>query len=401
MHHGIQKLVLLGAGHAHVHVLAQLAEHRPADLDVLVVSPYPYQTYSGMTPGLVAGHYSAEDCQIPLEPLVKAAGAKWIQSRCTGIDAAEQRLRLSPTGKGPSPNDTVPAELPYHLLSIDTGAVIDRERLEADMPGASAHALIVRPIEVFATLWPHVIEKAQSQPVSIAVIGAGAAGIELLFAAEQCLRVQGISGARFTLITGGGEVAANYTPGVRQRVLRQLKRRNITVLRESCVGMEAGLVRLGSGALLTCDVPLLAIGTHAPAWLQDSGLALADTGHVLVNAFQQSTSHPKVFAAGDVSTRADAPHPKSGVYAVRAGPPLAHNLLAQHESRPLKPHHPPSKTLNLLSCGTRHAIVSWGALHAEGAWAWRWKDRIDRAFMAKYKRPPNASGAPSGQPPLR
>ena len=382
---GIKKLILLGAGHAHVHVLAQLAQNRPADLDVTVVSPYPYQTYSGMTPGLVAGHYSAEDCQIPLEPLAKAAGAKWIQARCTGIVAAEQRVRLSPTAKSPSQSDILPPDLPYHLLSIDTGAVIDRERLEADMPGASAHALIVRPIEVFATLWPKVLELAQSQPVSIAVIGAGAAGLELLFAAEQCLRLQAVVGARFTLITGGGEVAANYSIGVRKRVLRQLKRRGITVLRETCAGMENGLVKLGSGAQLACDVPLLAIGTHAPAWLQGSGLALSEAGHVLVNAFQQSTSHPNVFAAGDVSTRVDKPHAKSGVYAVRAGPPLANNLLAQHEGQALKPHHPPDNTLNLLSCGTGHAIVSYGPLHAEGTWAWRWKDRIDRAFMAKYK----------------
>ncbi|MGS5085951.1 FAD-dependent oxidoreductase [Hydrogenophaga sp. A37] len=380
MHHGINKLLLLGAGHAHVQVLARLAQNRPADLDVTVLTPYPYQTYSGMTPGLVAGRYSAEDCQIPLEPLVKAAGAKWLRGRCTGLDATQQKVQLSPTGKG----QTLPPELPYQLLSIDTGAVIDRTRLEADMPGAPAHALIVRPIEVFATLWPQVMAQAVLRPLSIAVVGAGAAGLELLFAAEQCLRLHGAAGARFTLITGGPEPAANYAPGVQRRVLRRLKALGITVLRDTCVGMDHGVVRLGGGSELACDLPLLAIGTHAPAWLQGSGLALSETGYVLVNEYQQSSSHPNVFAAGDVATRADVPHPKSGVYAVRAGPPLAANLLAAHEGSALKPHHPPKNTLNLLSCGAGHAIASWGPLHAEGAWAWAWKDRIDRAFMAKY-----------------
>jgi pyridine nucleotide-disulfide oxidoreductase family protein len=384
MHHGIKKLLLLGAGHAHVHVLSRLAQHRPADLDVTVVTPYPYQTYSGMTPGLVAGHYSEQDCQIPLEPLIKAAGAKWVRARCSGIDAGERRVRLSPAGQSRSPGDILPPDLPYHLLSIDTGAVIDRQRLEQDMPGAATHALIVRPIEVFASLWPQVLEQAQARALSVAMIGAGAGGLELLFAAVQRLRAQGAEGARFTLITGGGEPAASYPAGMRSRVLRQLKRQNITILRDSCVGMEAGVVRLAGGSELACDVPILAIGTHAPPWLQGSGLALSEAGHLLVNAFQQSPSHPEVFAAGDVSTRLDRPHPKSGVYAVRAGPPLADNLLAAHEGQALKPHHPPANTLNLLSCGTGHAIVSWGPLHAEGGWAWRWKDRIDRAFMAKY-----------------
>ncbi|MDP3835293.1 MAG: FAD-dependent oxidoreductase [Hydrogenophaga sp.] len=382
MHHGIKKLLLLGAGHAHVHVLAQLAEHHPGDLDVTVLTPFAHQTYSGMTPGFVAGRYSEDDCRIALEPLVRAAGARWLQGRCSGIDAAGQTVQVSPVQGAPD----MPATLGYDLLSIDTGAVLDRARLEADMPGAATHALAIRPIEAFTTLWPQVMELARRQPVSLAVVGAGAGGIELVFAAEQAIRLHGMPGARFTLVTGGPEVAANYTPGVQRRVLRQLRRRGITVLREACTGITEGEVHLGNGARLACDVPLLAIGTHAPAWLQGSGLALSDEGHVLVNACQQSTSHANVFAAGDVASRADLPHPKSGVYAVRAGPPLAHNLLAAHSGQPLQPHQPPRHTLNLLSCGTGHAIASYGPLHAEGGWAWRWKDRIDRGFVMRYQR---------------
>ena len=382
---GIKKLVLLGAGHSHVHVLAQLAQDRPADLDVTVVSPYPFQTYSGMTPGLVAGHYTEAECQIPLEPLVRAAGARWLPSRCTGVAPDANTVQLAASSHASEPA-AAPETLRYDLLSIDTGAVLDRERLAQDIPGAPEHALIVRPIEAFARLWPEVLALAQTRPLSVAVVGAGAAGLELLFAAEQQLRVAGHP-ARFTLVTGGAEVAANYPEGMRRRVLRQLRKRQITVLREACVGIEPGALRLAGGASLACDVPILAIGTHAPPWLQGSALALSDSGHVLVNAFQQSTSHPNVFAAGDVATRTDQPHPKSGVYAVRAGPPLAHNLLAAHAGQPLQPHHPPERTLNLLSCGAGHAIGSYGPLSWEGAWVWRWKDRIDRAFVAKYTGP--------------
>ncbi|PZO13818.1 MAG: pyridine nucleotide-disulfide oxidoreductase [Burkholderiales bacterium] len=394
MHHGIKKLLLLCAGHAHVHVLASLAQHRPADLDVTVLTPFAYQTYSGMTPGFVAGHYAEADCRIALEPLVRAAGARWVQGRCTGIDTAANTVGLAAAGGAKA----VPAALGFDALSIDTGAVLDRTRLETDMPGAAMHALAVRPIEAFAQLWPQVMELAQKKSVSLAVVGAGAAGIELVFAAEQAIRQHGLPGARFTLITGGPEVAESYRPAVQRKVLRQLKRRGITVLREACVGIGAGEVMLGNGARLACDVPLLAIGTHAPPWLQGSGLALSESGHVLVNAFQQSTSHPQVFAAGDVASRADVPHARSGVYAVRAGPPLAHNLLAFHQRKPLKPHQPPANTLNLLSCGTGHAIASYGPLSLEGAWAWRWKDRIDRGFIERYRVGPRPGAQASGEP---
>lgn len=382
---GIKKLVLLGAGHAHVQVLARLAQERPAKLDVTVISPYPFQTYSGMAPGLVAGHYTEAECQIALEPLVRAAGARWLPARCIGVVPQDNTVQLAATSPASDPA-AVPETLHYDLLSIDTGAVLDRARLAQDIPGAPENALIVRPIEVFARLWPEVVALAQTRSLSVAVIGAGAAGLELLLAAEQQLPDVGYP-ASFTLVTGGAEVAANYPEGVRRRVLRQLEQRQITVLREACVGIELGALRLASGARLPCDVPILAIGTHAPPWLQGSGLALSGSGHVLVNAFQQSTSHPNVFAAGDVATRADHPHPRSGVYAVRAGPPLARNLLAAHASQPLQPHHPPKRTLNLLSCGVGHAIGSYGPLSWEGAWVWHWKDRIDRAFVKKYTLP--------------
>ena len=96
-------------------------------------------------------------------------------------------------------------------------------------------------------------------------------------------------------------------------------------------------------------------------------------------------SHPEVFAAGDVATRQDAPHPKSGVYAVRAGPPLAANLRALCAGAALQPYTPQKRTLYLLSLGEKRAIASWGRWSAEGRWVWRWKDHIDRGFIAPLR----------------
>ena len=136
--------------------------------------------------------------------------------------------------------------------------------------------------------------------------------------------------------------------------------------------------------LLACNIALLAIGAQAPAWLAGGSLALDDAGFVAVNAFQQSTSHPNVFASGDVASRVDAPHPRSGVYAVRSGPPLMANLRAALACRPLTPYRPPTRTLNLLSCGGRYAIAVWGGLSVEGKWVWHLKDRIDKRFVSQY-----------------
>jgi pyridine nucleotide-disulfide oxidoreductase family protein len=371
---GLKHLVLLGLGHAHVQVLQGLADSRPAELNLTVIAPRPLALYSGMVPGFVAGHYTLEQCQIPLEGLLARSGARFIAGSAVGLDANAQRVALAS-------GETVA----WDWLGVNTGPVMDRERIEAAMPGARRHALFVRPIDAFGYLWPQVASMASQQPIHLAMIGAGAAGVELALSAAHALRRPGLpAGSHVSLVTGGEAPAAAYSSAVQARVQRALRRLDISVIPETCIGLEAGAILLANGARLVCDAPLLAVGAQAPAWLADSGLALDDNGFVAVNAFQQSTSHPRVFAAGDVASRIDAPHPRSGVHAVRAGPPLLANLRAALQGQPLTPYQPPRRTLNLLACGDRRAIGSWGGFSFEGRWAWHWKDHIDRRFVARY-----------------
>lgn len=367
-------LVLLGAGHAHLQVLHGLAQNRPADLSITLVAPHPRQLYSGMVPGFVAGHYTLADCMIPLDSLLARSRVSYVQGSATGVNAEARTVTLA-SGK----------TLTYDWLSLDTGPVMDCEKIELQMPGAREHALFVRPIEAFCQLWPRVMAMAQQQKIRLVVVGAGAAGLELAMAAAHALRGASLApGSRVTLLSGAQPPGASYPAGVQRRIACALQRLRIEVRAESCVGLHAGGMKLGNGQRLACDVPLLALGAQAPAWLAGSGLALDEGGFVAVNAYQQSTSHPAVFAAGDVASRVDAPHARSGVYAVRAGPPLLANLRAACQDKPLKPYAPQARTLNLLSCGGRHAIAVWGGLGVEGAWVWRWKNRIDREFVARY-----------------
>ena len=126
------------------------------------------------------------------------------------------------------------------------------------------------------------------------------------------------------------------------------------------------------------EVELTQIAAIALNWLE---LRALRTGATL-----QSVSNPEVWAAGDCSARDDAPHPASGVYAVRAGPPLAASLRAAVGGVAPPSYVPQQRSLNLISCGSRSAILAWGDWSAAGRWAWWWKDRIDRAFIARYVR---------------
>jgi selenide,water dikinase len=364
----MRHLVLLGGGHAHVHVLAALAAEHLVAARVTLVSPYERQLYSGMVPGHLSGRYAIDACAIALRPWARAAGAEFIETTACGLDARTRQVQLA-DGRS----------LHYDVLSVDTGPVLDRDTI----PGAREHAMFVRPIEQFVPLWERLRALAEARALGIVVVGGGAAGVELAFAIEQRLRER----ARVSLVCGAAGLLPGLDEGLRRRVIRRLKRQRITAFAEDCAAVHADHVVLASGMKLACEAPIIALGASAPPWLADSGLALDARGFIATGPTLQSTSHPEVFAAGDVSTRVDAPHPKSGVYAVRAGPPLAFNVRRQVAGGELQAWQPQKRALYLLSCGAGHAIGTWGGWGFEGGWVWRWKDHIDRRFIQRYSDP--------------
>jgi selenide,water dikinase len=376
----MKRLLLLGGGHAHVHVLRSLARSALTDAQVMLVSPTPQVVYSGMVPGWVAGHYALDECLIPLASLARAARVSYVAGSAVALDADACTVQLA---------DGRVAE--YDLLSIDTGSSPPPDII----PGAAEHAMLVRPMEALVPQLQTLFDRPR--PIDVVVVGGGAGGVELAMALMYRLAGKGDRRqARVTLVSGAATPLEGFPAGTLRRALRAMKRLHITVLPETCIEIQPGHVVLSHGARVACDAAVLALGAHAPHWLRDSGLALDERGFIAIGATLQSLSHRQVFAAGDVASRFDAPHPKSGVYAVRAGPPLTRNLRRALAGTALRGYTPPERTLNLLSCGSKRAIASWGQWSVQGRWVWWWKDHIDRAFVSLYRRCA-ATAAPADQ----
>jgi len=377
----LKDLVLIGGGHSHVIVLRRFGMQPMPGVRVTVVSRDIHTPYSGMLPGLIAGHYAFDDVHIDLGPLTRFAGARLFHDEVVGLDLANRKVvcrNRPPVG--------------YDVVSIDIGATP-----ALAVAGAREHAVPVKPISTFVARWEHLKERVRTSDhqLRVGVVGAGAAGVELTLAIQHALRRSGTQGGgdteppEFHLFSATDGILPTHNKLVRGAFER--------VLRERCIQVHVGSrvtritesrLEVDSGTVFDLDEVLWATEAGAQDWPRSAGLDTDERGFILVDATLQSTSHAGVFAAGDTASVVGRPREKAGVFAVRQGLPLEANLRRTLRGETLRPFIPQRKFLSLISTGDRYAVASRGRWSLEGAWVWRWKDQIDRRFIRKFNELP-------------
>jgi selenide,water dikinase len=369
----VKRLVLVGGGHSHVEVVRRFGARPVPNTEITLVDTECFATYSGMLPGLIAGHYVFDDCHIDLAGLAQRAGARFVQARAGGIDTARRQLALDGGNT-----------LDYDLISLDVGSTPST----GGVAGAGDHAIPVKPFAAFARNWDQLIERARSGQVrKLVVVGGGAAGVELLLAMQHRLtQLATPEPIQFALVSDARSVVPDHNAGTRVALERLLEQRGIEVHMNARVArVEPSAVVMFGANCIAADAIIWATGAGAPSWFADTGLALGARGFVSISERLQSVSHGEVFAAGDCATMEGHAYPKSGVYAVRQGPVLAANLRNALAAKPLAKYRPQRFALSLISSGDKYAVASYGRFAFEGAWVWRWKNAIDRKFVEKYR----------------
>lgn len=361
-------LVLVGGGHAHALALRMLAMKPIAGLRITLISPASHTPYSGMLPGLVAGHYSFEETHIDLARLCQWAGVRFLCAEVTNLDPQARRLQLA--GRPP---------VEYDVLSIDIGSQPELD----SVPGAREFAVPVKPVAQLWQRWQELDARmAGNASRRIAVVGGGAGSVELILAMAQRLRQRAV---RFALYCGGEEILQGYNSSARRAAMKALRDYGVSVhLGQRVERVAAEQLFLDNGEVAVFDALFWCTAAAAAGWIADSGLAVDDRGFLLVRDTLQALDDDRIFAAGDIATQRNHPRPKAGVYAVRQGPVLAHNLRASLMARALREHRPQQRFLSLVSLGDKKAVADRGVFSAAGAWVWRWKDSIDSRFMRQF-----------------
>jgi selenide,water dikinase len=378
-----QDLVLVGGGHAHVHVLKSFAMRPMPRVRVTLVARDVETPYSGMLPGWVAGHYGFDECHIDLGRLARFAGARLVHDEAIGIDRGKAHLlcRAHPP-------------IRWDLLSLDIGSAPRAH----DVPGAAEHAVAVKPIAQFARRWEALLDRARRLPrLRLAVVGGGAGGVELALAAHH--RLAGlVAAAEVTLVTAH-TLLPTHNRRVGARFAHILAARGIAVVTKAAVvRVESGALCCADGRRIAFDEALWVTEAAAAPWLAETGLPLTADGFVTIDETLRSPGDPRIFATGDVATMPAHPREKAGVYAVRQGPPLARNL--RHALAGRKPRRavPQRRGLALIGTGDGRAVASRGPFAAEGVAWWQLKDWIDRRWMRRYRDLPEMVPEPGAEP---
>jgi selenide,water dikinase len=376
-----QNLVLIGGGHSHVIALKLLSKYHLPGVRITLISNTCFTPYSGMLPGLIAGHYAYEEVHINLTHLCRVLGVYFIEDTVIGLDLATQAI-----------NCANHPDICYDILSIDIGSTPDI----SGIPGAKEYSCGIKPVDSFLNYWNSLQARvlnleSGAQRLDIALIGAGASGVEVALAMQHALQEKLKSAnknadIRFHILSATKNILPSHNQKVRERYQAVLDRRNITVhhdfrvtrVEKTCLFDESDL---GECKHIKVDETIWAISASAPSWLKAAGLCCSNKGFIQVNECLQSFSHPTVFAAGDIADMVDHPRPKAGVFAVRQGKPLAKNLVRALQGQALQAFKPQVRFLSLVSTGDKYAVASRGNWALAGRWVWYWKDLIDRKFM--------------------
>lgn len=357
-----QDLVLIGGGHTHALVLRSWGMNPLPGARLTLISPGPTTTYSGMLPGVIAGHYAPQALEIDLVRLCRWAGARLIIGAATGIDRVAQTV-------------TVPGRpaVGYDVASIDIGVTSAMPAI----PGFAEYGHRAKPLGAFAQAWAAI--RTASSPIQIAVIGGGIAGVELTLAMAHALRGRG---ATLALIDKG-QVLSGTGQRARQKLLTALDQAGVTLFEQVKVtAVDPTHITFSDGRQVLSTFTVGAAGATPHRWLANTGLALS--GGFLAVDRHLRTSDVSIFAAGDCAEMTTSPRAKAGVFAVRQAPTLLHNLRAALSDGSLRAFRPQRDYLKLVSLGDRSAVAEKWGLMVSGPALWHCKDRIDRRFMARF-----------------
>lgn len=357
------KLLLVGGGHGHLHILKQLQTVELANTETTLLSPSRFQYYSGMFSGYIEGTYSLDKIEIDLAFLAQKSHVKLLEGHARQVDT-EKNILFTEDGR----------QIPFDIISIDIGSLT----AGTDIPGMKEFGSVIKPNYLF----PEVFKQVKAGH-NVTVVGGGGAGIEMSLALQSWRKAHRLQGT--VQLVSAGTLLKRESRKVSGKMEAIMKRKGVKL------HLHQPVTKVLDGSLVTTigtipfDKLLWLSGPRPHPIFKQSGLPVDDDGYLLVRDTLQSVKYPHIFGIGDCITLVTHSElQKAGVYAVRQARTLWANLTQYVDGKPLHSYRPQRNILSILSTGDEQAFLMYNGASIHGHSVWRLKRQIDGNFVSQY-----------------
>ncbi|WP_322012655.1 NAD(P)/FAD-dependent oxidoreductase [Paraburkholderia sp. J12] len=327
----MHRFIVVGGGAGGLELATRLGDRygkarrgREPRASVTLVDRYPTHIWKPLLHEVAAGSMDPFTQELEYAAQARWHGFEFQQGELTGLDRAGKRIRLGAVLDEDGAELIPPREIEYDTLVLAIGStthffgvpgaaensialdtVAQAERFRKRLIAACMRAEHQAPEPL-----PEGVAASDEPRVQIAIIGAGATGVELsaeLRNTAQVLSVYGLHKLDPSRDVGIALIEAGPTilPALPERVssatadlLKKLGVRILTSERVTEVG--PGVVRTASGKAVRADLTVWAAGITAPPVLsQLDGLPVNKLGQLIVRRTLQTETDDNIFAFGD------------------------------------------------------------------------------------------------------
>jgi NADH dehydrogenase len=233
----------------------------------------------------------------------------------TGLDREQRLVHVGPTFSDRGEEIIPPRSFAYDTLVLAIGSVSNHFGL----PGVAEHCLFLDTTEQAQNFQKRLLEAymkahaneqgGDSGALDVAIVGAGATGVELaaqLRLVSRLLKVYGLDNiqpdaVRLKLIDGAERILPGVAPRLSAATHAELQRQGVEVITAARVAeVRADGIVTRDGDLITAGLKVWAAGIKAPDFLhQLAGLETNRLNQLVVGPTLQTTRDASIFAIGD------------------------------------------------------------------------------------------------------
>src|SRR5215831_10163076 len=377
-----KRILILGGGFAGAYTAMHLEKRLAGvpDVEILLATQENFLLFAPMLHEVAGSDIADTDAVRPLRKILRRTRIAIVEIE--SIDLAGKSVRLL------QPDLRESFDAAYDQLVLSIGAVPNFHRL----PGVEEHALTMktlgdaillrnRVIEVLELADSHPNDNERKALLTVAVAGAGFAGVETAGAVNDLIRgaipfyphlSKGM--LRVILLSSGDRILPELSPSLGRYAIEAMRRRGVEIRLNSHVARYDGKVlTLADGTTIATRLVVWTAGITPSPLLSQLSCKL-ERSMVVTDASLAVPGWPGLWALGDCAFVPDILNPGShfpptAQHAIREAAVVADNIVAHLQGRPLRPFR--FKTLGMLATiGRRAGVAEILGFRFSGIMAW-------------------------------